>query len=338
MRGLAFLVLALIAAPAVANDTIAQLGTGGLVFITNQSISMESEDLSISPDKVRVVYQFRNSSDEDQDVLVAFPLPDITGSGDFNVAIPSQESDNLFGFTTSFDGEPVESTLHQYAYAVGIDQTALLEELGVPFAPFGEATVAALNALSDADKQTLMHLGMVFPYEYDDGSGWKTDYTPAWTLKSTYSWEAKFRAGATAEVVHEYAPSVGGTVAVTFLGPPNEDEDRAAEYDRKYCTDEALKSSLRRQLTAPEDYYNAPYFETWISYIWSTGGNWSGPIGTFHLTVDKGDERNLLSLCWDGEVRKTGPTTFEMEATDWYPPYGRELELLILKRVEPEAG
>jgi hypothetical protein len=131
-------------------------------------------------------------------------------------------------------------------------------------------------------------------------------------------------------VVHTYTPSVGGTVAVTFLGPPNEDEDRAADYRAKYCTDDGLIRTLKKTLTGPEDYYSAPYYETWLSYIWSTGSNWSGPIGKFHLTVDKGDPKNLVSFCWDGEVTKTGPTTFEMEATDWYPPYGRELEVLIL--------
>jgi hypothetical protein len=74
--------------------------------------------------------------------------------------------------------------------------------------------------------------------------------------------------------------------------------------------------------------------ESWISYIWSTGSNWSGPIGKFHLTIDKGDPKNLVSFCWDGEVKKMGPTTFEMTATDWYPPYGKELEILILTHQE----
>jgi hypothetical protein len=31
-------------------------------------------------------------------------------------------------------------------------------------------------------------------------------------------------------------------------------------------------------------------------------------------------------------VTKTGPTTFEMEATDFYPPWNRELDVLILNR------
>jgi len=34
-------------------------------------------------------------------------------------------------------------------------------------------------------------------------------------------------------------------------------------------------------------------------------------------------------------VQKTGPTTFEMSADDWYPPYNHELEILLLHRQDP---
>jgi hypothetical protein len=325
--------LALAAGPALANDTMSQLGTGGLVFVSSADVTMDAEDLSVGPEQVKVVYHFTNTGKDDQQTLVAFPLPDITGDGDFMVDVPGEDPQNLFGFTTTFDGQPVASTLHQYAFAVGVDQTALLNRLGVPLTPFGVATTTALNALSDADKAQLQHLGMVIPMEYDAGQGWQTDYTPIWTLKSTYTWEAEFKAGVTAEVVHTYRPSVGGTVATTFLQPPHDaaDENRPAAYREKYCTDDAFVKSVKKTLKDPTDLFSAPYTESWISYVWSTGANWGGPIGKFRLTIDKGDPKNLVSFCWDGKVTKTGPTTFAMEATDWYPPYGRELEVLILQ-------
>lgn len=336
-----FLIAALLlaAAPAIANDTTSQLGTGGLLFVTNENVSMDSEDLSISTDRVSVVYRFTNKGDADDNVLVAFPLPDITGDGDFMVAIPDEDEQNLFGFTTSFDGRPVKSTLHQYAFAFGVDQTELLTSLGVPLAPFGEATQTALNALSDADHDQLVHLGLVIPMQYDDGSGWKTDYTPVWTLKSTYTWEANFPAGKTVEVRHAYTPSVGGTVATTFLTPPYDatDEDRPKIYKEKYCTDDSLIKTLKASMTNKTDFYSIPYVENWISYVWSTGANWSGPIGKFHLTIDKGDPRNLVSFCWDGKVRKTGPTTFEMTADDWVPP-AHDLDILLLKHRDAGAS
>ncbi|MGN6489473.1 MAG: DUF4424 domain-containing protein [Devosia sp.] len=323
---------------ALANDTMSQLGTGGLVFLTSDKVSMESEDLTVGPEQVRVVYQFRNNGDADEHALVAFPLPDITGDGDFMVSVPSEDPENIFGFTTTFNGEPVDVELHQYAFAYGVDQTAVLNELGVPLIPYGSAVSDALDALAPEDQQRLRHLGMVIPMEYDIGNGMETHYTAVWTLKSTYTWEADFRAGETAEVVHQYKPSVGGTVAVTFLAPPYDGEDRAADYRKRYCTDDSFIEAVRKTMPNPDEPYSAPFTESWISYVWSTGSNWSGPIKKFHLTIDKGLPGNLVSFCWDGKVTKTSPTTFEMEARDWYPPWGRELEVLILNKHNPDPN
>lgn len=338
---------AALAVPAVANDTTAQLGAGGLVFVTNEQITMASEDLYISPTQVRVAYEFENTSDEDQHILVAFPMPDVEGSGDFMVDVPVQNAgfdgnapiedpDNLFGFATTFNGEPIEATLHQYAYSNNIDYTKLLKNLGIPLEPFGEATYAALKGLAEDDARKLAHLGLVFYSEYDAGSGWETDIVPIWTLRSTYSWEATFKPGMS-EVVHTYRPSVGGTVATTFI-PAEGDEyaqERYEEYKRKYCVEDSLVSAVRKQAKNMDGWTQYPYYENWISYIWSTGNNWSGAIGKFTLTVDKGSTGNLVSFCGEN-VKKIGPTTFQMTETDWWPPYDRELEILLLKRVEDQ--
>jgi len=333
--GLALALLTL-AAPAVANDTMASLGTGGLVFLQSPDVKMVREDLYVSPDQIRVKYEFRNDGEEDQRSLVAFPLPDITGSGDFMVAVPSEDAENLFGFETRVNGQLVDTELHRYAFAANIDYSMFLEDLGVPLTPFGQETVTAINALDDEQKAELLHRGLVIPMEYDAGQGMQTEYWPVWTLRSTYSWEADFPVGETVIVEHQYKPSVGGTVAVSFLGEPYEGYDPQAEYARKYCTDEPFLNAVKKTLPDPEEPWRAPFTESWIDYVWSTGANWNGPIGTFHLTIDKVLPQNLVSFCWDGEVTKTGPTTFEMEARDWWPPYGRELEVLILNRQNPE--
>src|SRR5215217_8569388 len=150
--------LAAFAVPAAGNDTTAQLGTGGLVFVTNEQITMASEDLYISPTEVRVTYEFDNTSGEDQHILVAFPMPDIQGSGDFMTDVPianaenngmdASDPDNLFGFATLFNGEPVAAQLNQYAFNNNIDYSKPLKQLGVPLEPFGSRTYDALNALS----------------------------------------------------------------------------------------------------------------------------------------------------------------------------------------------
>lgn len=333
-----------VAAPAIGNDTMAQLGTGGLVFVTNETISIASEDLYISPDEVRVTYEFDNTSSEAQTILVAFPMPDIQGSGDFMVDVPIQHAEdegvapisdpeNLFGFSTTFNGAPVDAELHQYAFSNNIDYSSMLREMGVPLVPFGQLTADALEKLDDADAQRLLSLGLVFEMEFDAGNGWQTELVPLWTLRSTYSWEATFEPGIS-DVVHTYRPSVGGTVATTFMpnGEPEQDA-RYAEYVDKYCVDDSLVRALKKREIEADGYVNYPYVENWISYIWSTGNNWMGSVGKFTLTIDKGEEDSLVSFCGEG-VKKIGPTTFQMTATDWYPPYEQELEILLLRKVD----
>jgi len=314
---------------ALGNDTMASLGVGGLEFLVSDKIEMAREDLYVSMDEVRVRYEFRNVSDEDETALVAFPMPDITGSPDFMVNLPTENSDNVFDFETLLDGEPVNAELHQYVFAANIDQTKLLRQLGVPLAPFSQATRAALGELDEGELAELAHRGMIVPLDFDQGQGWEREFYPVWTLKSTYSWEAHFPAGETVVVEHRYKPSVGGTVGVTFLVEPFEDYDPAADYARRYCTDEAFLNAVRRTLK-DGDPYSAPFTEFWLSYIWSTGANWAGPIKQFRLVVDKGRPENLVSFCGEG-VKKIGPTSFEMVREDFWPS-NSELDVLILNR------
>src|SRR5690606_19005242 len=105
------------AAPALANDSTAELAAGGLVYVLNENIEMQSEDLAISMEEVRVRYTFENHADHDITTLVAFPMPDIQGSIDFMVSIPVDDPVNFLGFKTQVDGKPVEPMVQQRASA-----------------------------------------------------------------------------------------------------------------------------------------------------------------------------------------------------------------------------
>ena len=62
----------MLAAPAAANDTVASMGAGGLVFQRTDGIEMRSEDLYVSAREIRVRYRFFNRTDRDIGTLVAF--------------------------------------------------------------------------------------------------------------------------------------------------------------------------------------------------------------------------------------------------------------------------
>ena len=119
-----------------ANDSSAELATGGLVLTKSNDIEMLSEDLFISMKEIRVQYRFLNHSDGDIVTPIAFPMPDIPyGVDDFNFIIPTDDPQNILGFTTAVNGHPVVARVVQKAFLAGADRTDALRKLGIPIAP-----------------------------------------------------------------------------------------------------------------------------------------------------------------------------------------------------------
>ena len=105
VSAIALAVVTLAALPAFANDTSAELSTGGLVFVRNDDVEMRSEDLAISAKEVSVRYRFFNRSDKDVTVLVAFPVPDIQVEGqDDIISVPTEDPVNFLAFSTTVNG------------------------------------------------------------------------------------------------------------------------------------------------------------------------------------------------------------------------------------------
>ena len=163
------LLFALSAAPALANDTMAELKTGGLTFVRTPEVEMTKEALFISPSEIRVDYVFTNTSDKDVSSLVAFPMPDIGGDPYANIAIDDFETDNYLGFTAAQDGKAVAVTLQQRAYASDIDVTEDLKAQNIPLLPMSKAAKEALTEVGLGQK-------LVGPAV---GGAWMDDYLEA---------------------------------------------------------------------------------------------------------------------------------------------------------------
>jgi hypothetical protein len=315
--------------PALANDSTAELATGGLLFVHNDNVEMRSEDLAISAKEVSVRYRFFNTSDKDVTVLVAFPMPEVKSEQDTDVPIPSDDPVNLLAFATTADGRPVTAKVEQRIFALGLDRTQMLRDLGIPLGPHLRTTTEALEKLPRAKWDELIRLGLARFAQYDVGKGMEDHLDPLWSLQTTFYWEQTFPAKAETVIEHRYKPSVGGS-SMTALGSPDVVQERwYGDYVRKYCLDKDFLAGVRRERQrAGGDY--APYSEERIEYVLKTGANWSGPIKQFHLVVDKGDADSLVSFCGEG-VRKIGATRFEMTKTDFLPE--DDLAVLILKRI-----
>ncbi len=317
---------------ALANDSTAELAAGGLVLKTTDSIEMRSEDLFISQKEVVVRYRFQNISAAPVSTVVAFPMPDIGGEGFFESdnGLPSDDATNLLQFHTLVDGQPVKAQVEQKAFVGNFDRTAWLKARSVPLAAHRPEATAALDALSKADKQAAVDLGIAWVTEFDQGKGWETHLAPSWVLKTTFYWTQTFPAGKIVEVEHRYIPAVGGSVD-TIVGSSMWTEDYegwATRHRKKYCIEPSFVAAVnRKRAKAPEGSMSG-YSEKRIAYVLKTGANWAKPIGDFRLVVDKGASDNLVSFCATG-VNKIGPTRFEVIKKN-YTPTG-DLEVLILE-------
>ncbi|UVK52150.1 DUF4424 domain-containing protein [Mesorhizobium sp. AR02] len=327
--------LALSAAPALANDSTAELGTGGLILSRSDAVAMQSEDLFISPEKVTVDYVFHNNTDKDVSAIVAFPMPDISGDPEEMPAIPENQSDNFLGFEVTIDGAPAKPELEQKVFALGIDISADLKAQNVPFNPFGDAAKAALAKLPKAVADDWVNRGIIIEDpEADAGPSTAPAYAPFWQLRSTYWWRSTFPANKDVHVSHRYKPSVGGTSSVSFFYD-GKFQGQYASYKTRYCMDDTFENVVRKVAKDNPDGY-PKYYESRIAYILTTGGNWAaGTIGKFKLTVDKANAKALVSFCGDN-VKKVGPTSFEMTANDFYPEHN--IDILLLEPSDSNGG
>jgi uncharacterized protein DUF4424 len=325
--------LAGVAAPhfACANDSTAELATGGLVFVHNDNVEMRSEDLTISTKEIQVRYRFFNKTDKAVTVLVAFPMPEIKVDGpDDNISLPTDDPVNLLAFATTVNGRPVTTKVEQRAFAVGLDRTQVLRDLGIPLAPHLKATSEKLDKLPRAKWDELIRVGLAEIEQYDVGDGMQDHLAPRWSLQTTFYWEQTFPPKADTVIEHRYKPSVGSSVQTALGSPDAAQDDWYEDYVEKYCLDKEFLTAVERARREAKGQFGAPYSEQRIEYILSTGANWAGPIKEFRLVVDKGDADSLISFCGD-DVKKVSPIRFEMKMTDFTPD--DDFAVLILKKL-----
>jgi hypothetical protein len=327
-RNLSVLFLALLFLPASiarGDDSSAALGAGGIVFTHSADIRMADEDLRISPKEVRIRFVFANDSARDIDMLVAFPLPDID-TGQFSQSPLGTVTDdpvNFVGFAVTADGRPAPVTVEQRAFLNGHDVTAQIHAAGLPLNVVGQAQYKMLEALPKAQRKVLTAEGLADFDEYNN------DY-PHWIVRTRFFWHQRFPAHRRVVLDEHYQPVTGEFFFGGMSFVKGTDDDARSQTEA-YCIDAATRAVLARAIAsrlnaAPQSggYFNG--HET--DYILKTGNNWKGPIGHFHLVLDKLAPDNVLSLCWDGALVRTGPTTFESTREHFAPQ--SDIRLLVV--------
>ena len=286
-----------------ANDSTGYVSTGGIKYIKNKNIAMESEDLYISEKKIDVAYQFRNLTNRDITETILFPLPAFGGNehdGEF------ADVEALFNsFRVKVNGYAIRPTRHvnivfpqNEAGNKFTDITSILAKCGVSekllldsWTQKIESTVVN-EKIAACSNQTLQKL-------LNSYGNWENN----WLVKVTYSWQQTFKAHSVTRVEHHYQPLVGGGFDVM-------------QGLSRFCTDKNFNqklSSLRKKNGNP------PLFLTReLSYVLTTGANWAKPIGKFTLTIER-KPNELVSLCWDKSLKKISATQFRAVKTNFIP-------------------
>lgn len=315
------LFVALGALPARANDGYAGLGAGGLEFGKSQSIELLAEDLFLSRSAVRVDYAFRNAGAKDESVVVAFQLPPFApGDREQGFALPDAVAQasalNYMDFSATVDGRPQALQREVRLFLPnpqqpglwglaaladpGAEVTQRLVPLGVPLSFDLEAIRAWYAGLPVKDRKALLQDGIFTPGEAGP--------TPAYLISVRFWWRQDFKAGELVRIHHDYTPVLGGSVY--YVSP---------ELEAAYCIDKGTRKAIDRlaaRATAPDSKEYLLLAD--LEYVLTTAATWKGPIGSFRLTLDKEDSNDVVSLCAEG-IKKTGPTTFVMEKSDWTP-------------------
>src|SRR5499427_11164574 len=316
------------AGPSRANDSRAELAVGGLVFTKSAEVSIESEDLTITPETVTVRYVFLNQSASPVTLTVAFPLPDIDLADGANVAFPAGDPVNFVGFSTKVDGKPINFTINQRAILNNKDVTATLRDMGITALPIG-AQQLKINELPQQTRDRAITAGLLGQCGTNDKG--EPLYDPTWTLKTSVVRQQTFPPGKPVSVEHRYRTSVGmsfDSVLRQGLRQRKEMEGEVQRYKTNYCILDDFLKSLDR-LAGADEANKAKVMERRISYVLTTGANWAGPIKDFRLVVDKGGTDRLVSFCGEG-VKKISATAFEMRAKDFTPT--QDLNIIILSR------
>lgn len=308
--------------PVHANDSEAAINLGGIELVQNRDVSMDSEDLYISKDEVRVRYRYTNHSAKDLELTISFPLPPVKADDEAIYGDQAVPDFTKLEFHTAVDGKPVKFQLMKRAELKGRDVTQRLSQLGWPvewITGSGDQP-RFVGKLTAAEKAARVAEGLLRKTE-------NGVHFPTWDVVTHVTRKQVFPAGKTVEVTHRYAPMIGGSVAGSLY------PELRKEYPgniKQYCIDNAFLATFDRKVAVQRKNPDAPmaYSETWIGYVLSSGRNWRGPIKDFRLVIDKGKPENMVSFCMNG-VKKISPTQFEVRRKNFEPK--GDLEVLIVE-------
>lgn len=295
---------------------IGQTSSIGSSSARSPDIILSSQNIKISPDKVKVISEYANQSDYDITETFVFTNP-------ININI---------------DSHPIQTHLMQHAINTeGRDISLHLTALSLPFDPI--AAMHTIDASSNRDSliSKLLTLHLIDPKEH----------TPNWTVKSYYYWQHTFPANSNITIEHNYKPNITvravkiNTIASMLKAPINvmkkavnmavhwNSDDNVAATNMQaqlqkyinnidaYCLS---NSDYKAIVLAQQNNQNQKtQLETKsLTFKYNTDDLWARPLDRFTLAIDSCD--NLYPvLCWHDKMQRETSDSLRFSAENYVP-------------------
>lgn len=324
-------------ASALANDSIARIGTGGLELVKTDSIKMQKEILEISTKTIKVDYEFFNTSNVTMQALVAFPMP-VYGF-DLGVSAALMNFGPIKDFQVYSDGVKLDPKPSYKAFLNNNEISEELTKAGLTknqiFITFAGCKLednfscAISNEIIESLKKIGAYTseGYTSKIKYALGLTWPVyKMGPTWDVEQTLSWPQRFEANKITRILHTYSPLVGGVYNYPLYDSKIENDIKiqaasVATDNSEACIDESFKKAYLKKIN---DFQKSGVKTLMVSlsdveYVLGTGRNWAGPIQDFTLRIKKDSPDQLVSLCFPGKPKKIDPLTIEFTHTNFVP-------------------
>lgn len=282
-------------------------------------IIINSQNISINPEKIKVTTEYANQSDNDVTETFVFTTP-------LNISV---------------DTQTVQTQLIQHALnAEGRDVSLHITALGLPFDPI--AAMHTIDASSNRDSiiSKLLALRLIDPKEN----------IPNWTIKTYYYWQYTFHANSNVIIEHSYKPNITirnvkiNTIASMLNAPVNVMKkalNMAIHWNLDNNDDNIAMSNVQAQMhkyISNIDAYclnNNDYqaiavahqtsknkksqLETRsLTFKYNSDDLWARPLDRFTLTINSTDDLYPV-LCWHDKMQREPRDSLRFSSENYVP-------------------
>ncbi len=295
---------------------IGQTSIVGGISARSPDLILNSQNITISPEKIKVISEYINQADHDLTETFVFTNP-------LNINV---------------DTLHVHTQLMQYALNTeGKDISLHLAALGLPFDPIAAMQIIDASSNRDSIIGKLLALYLIDVKES----------IPNWTVKNYYYWQHTFPAGGNVVIEHNYKPTVAvrsvklNTITSMLKAPINVMK-KAVNIAVHWNLDDNvaannIQAQLERYISNINSYcpnsidYRAiataqqlkknqkPQLETKsLNFRYNSDDLWSKPLDHFVLTIDSTDNMYPV-LCWHDKMQRNSNNTLRFSAENYVP-------------------